>query len=122
MKKEFLIAFRISRMVIFEVNYYTSSDNSPPFFSTEEYKFNRPKTDWARSGQCQEALLTGKAFRFWCKWDNKHLHDLTKEEYKEMISDLEDLKRTYLYEEKVLDESQTSNFQFYKLKELSMKK
>lgn len=122
-KKEFLITFRITKTVVFNVEYYTLGSNKEPHFTTSVSKFNRPKTDWTEGGQCQKELLTGKALQFWRKWDKKHCQDLTKDEYNEMISDLSELKEIYLYEEKFLDETQKPYYPsipFYRIKELSM--
>ena len=122
-KKEFLITFRITKTVVFNVEYYTLGSNKEPHFATSVSKFNRPKTDWTEGGQCQERLLTGKALLFWKKWNDKHLENLSKIEYETLIADLEELKEFYIYEEKILDETQKPYYPsipFYKIKELSM--
>lgn len=99
MKKEFLIAFQITKKIIFTVNYYTCGSNNHPYFATEADEFNQPKTDYSRCGQAQDALLCKGtlARRFWEKWDGKHLEDLTQEEYDEMVTDVEVLKGKYNY-------------------------
>lgn len=122
-RKEFEYAFRISRMVIFEVGYSTYSTNSKPYFSTSAGKFVRNKRDWATCGQCQHRVLTGKAHRFWKKWDHKHLKDLTDDEYIELLSDIEELKDTYQYlmiDGSFFEKPYKLSFRFDELKELSM--
>lgn len=120
--KEFHMAFEISRTKVFEVSYYTLGSNQHPYFSTSASIFNRPKTDYNRCGQCQKEVLTGKAYKFWHKWDNKHLKDLTEEEYKTMLQDLEELKNVYNYIEKFGEKGFSKGFTFLDLKELSMQK
>lgn len=123
-KTEFMYAFCISRMRVFEVRYYTLSTNSKPYFATSAAEFNRPKTDWSRCGQAQDSLLTGAARRFWKKWDAHHCQDLTEEEYAELMQDIEELKKAYPhYIEKQLDTSQrpySPSIGFYNIKEMSM--
>lgn len=96
-KFEFHAVFAISRMVIFEVNYYTLGDNKKPYFTTSAHEFNQPKTDWRSGGQGQERLLPkiSNAYRFYKKWDSKHLHDLSDNEFLEMFSDMNELCTTY---------------------------
>ncbi len=120
MKKEFLIAFQLSKLVIFEVNYYTLGSNSTPHFTTSSAEFCRSKKDFSRCGQSQESLLPklGLAYRFYKKWDNKHLNDLTLEEYQEMTKDLEELKARYNFIEKEPTRNNT-NISFYDLVEFS---
>ncbi len=118
-------AFQISKKIIFEVKYYQLSGNEKPYFSTSANKFNQPKTDWKRCGQAQKALLPilSEAYKFWEKWDKKHLEDLTDEEYNDLLKDIELLKECYNFIEQEQDEHlNTSYLPFYKLKELSMKK
>lgn len=105
MKKEFLASFQLSKTELFHVHYYTLSTNSIPHFSTSADVFNRPKTDYNMCGQCQEEVTKNHmtARRFYKKWDVKHLHDLTQEEYNDMVTDLEKLKSTYNYILKELD-------------------
>lgn len=118
-------AFQISKKIIFEANYYQLRGNEKPHFSTSASKFNQPKTDWERCGQAQEALLpkSSEAYKFWEKWDKKHLQDLTNTEYNELLKDIELLKECYNFIEQEQDESLNKEFlTFYELKELSMKK
>lgn len=122
--KEFLYAFMISRMIVFEVNYYTLGSNGHPHFATEANEFNRPKTDYKRGGQAQSDLLKGAARKMWLKWDHKHLQDLSPEEYTELIQDIEHLKTVYPhYIEKKLDENTrpyNPHINFYAIKNISM--
>lgn len=123
--KEFMIVFCISRMRIFEINYYTLGNNKTAHFSTSAAEFNRPKTDFNRCGQAQNELLKGTARKMWLKWDHKHLQELNPEEYNELIQDIEHLKTVYPhYIEKKLDESKkpySPHINFYDIKEISMK-
>lgn len=48
---EFRYMFQITRMVLFEVSYYTLGDNARPYFATSAHKFNQPKTDYTTGGQ-----------------------------------------------------------------------
>ena len=114
-------AFQISKTIIFEVEYTQLRGNKTPDFSTQANKFNRPKTDWERCGQAQEALLpkSGEAYKFWKKWDKKHCQDLTDEEYNDLLKDIELLKECYNFIEQEQDESLNKEFlTFYELKEL----
>lgn len=127
MKKEFLSVFQLSKTEIFEVDYYTLGNNQCPHFSTSACVFNRPKTDYNRGGQCQEDVTKSHrvARNFYKKWDNKHLCDLTLEEYQEMIMGLELLKEKYNYVLKELDELKKPYnpiIPFHREKELSMLK
>lgn len=96
-KFEFHAVFAISRMIIFKVDYYTLGNNNSPYFATSAYEFNQPKTDWRSGGQGQERLLPklSKTYRFYKKWDSKHLHDLSDNEFLEMFSDMNELCTTY---------------------------
>lgn len=127
MKKEFIATFQLSKKIIFNVNYYTLDNNSSPHFATSADEFNQPKTDYCRGGQAQEDLTKGfyVARRFWKKWDKKHLQDLTENEYKELMQDIETLKEKYNYIYEELDESlkpYCPHIRFYDLKKLSMLK
>lgn len=124
MKKEFISVFKITNMIMFEVNYYTLGNNNAPHFSTSAMKFIRSKRDYERCGQCQDELLKGFARQFYKKWDNKHLADLNSEEYAELMSDIEEMKNTYehIYIEDDTFRNKNSNIPFYKVKELSMNK
>ena len=123
--KEFLYAFMISRMIVFEISYYTLSTNAHPYFTTSANEFNRPKTDYKRCGQAQNELLRGTARKTWLKWDCKHLQDLSPEEYNELIQDIEHLKTVYPhFIEMKLDETKkpySPHINFYDIKEISMK-
>lgn len=123
--KEFLYAFMVSRMIVFEISYYTLSTNKHPHFTTAANEFNRPKTDYNRCGQAQSELLKGVARKTWLKWDHKHLQELNPEEYTELIQDIEHLKTVYPhYIEMKLDENKkpySPHINFYDIKEISMK-
>lgn len=100
--KEFMYCFQIDRMTVFEVEYYTLSTNKTPYFSTSAARFIRSKRDYSACGQVQHILPRHSAARrFYEKWDHLHLHDLTPEEYAEMIVDIEVLKTRYNYIEDV---------------------
>lgn len=120
--KRFLYAFRINKMVIFEVEYGAIKENKSWHFSTSANKFVRNKRNWDIGGQCQEEVLKGtKAFKFWQKWDKFHLKNLTKEEYQELLEDIEELKKQYKYIYKGED-YRLNYIHFEELKELSMEK
>lgn len=128
-RKEFMYAFRLNKHIIFEVSYYTLGSNAHADFTTAAYEFNRPKSDWKTGGQAQEELLPRfpAAYNFWKKWDKYHFHDLTDEEYADLVKDLDKLKSTYKYTERVKDTYQNlpgweSRFSFYELKKLAMNK
>ena len=124
MKKEFKILFQISKMVLFEVSYYTLGNNNNPYFTTSAMRFIRSKRGYNMCGQCQKNVLEGKSFKFFNKYDNLHLKDLTTEEYNNIIEDIQELKENYNYIEVVRDTFKDSyhNFSFYQEKELSMLK
>ena len=124
MKKEFLSVFQLSKKAVFEVNFYTLSTNRAPYFTTSACVFNQPKTDYNMCGQCQKEVLKGfpTALDFYEKWDVKHLHDLTDEEYAEMREDLKALEEKYNFIMKELDETKkpySPDISFYDVKELS---
>ena len=124
--KEFHYAFEITRKIIFNVSYYTLLTNRYPFFTTSVDKFNQPKTDYCEWGQVQEELLPegSAAYKFYKKWDVKHLHNLTPDEYNDLCKDIERLKSKYNYVCKETDTFAGTNsyIPFYKAKELSMLK
>jgi hypothetical protein len=93
--KEFMYVFQISKLITFEVNFYTLGTNSAPYFSTSANEFCRSKLDYTRGGQAQRDLLPkfSPARRFFEKWDHCHLHDLTPAEYEEIAADIEELKK-----------------------------
>lgn len=118
-------AFQISKTIIFEVEYTQLRGNKTPDFSTQANRFNRPKTDWERCGQAQEELLpkSSEAYKFWKKWDKKHLQDLTDKEYNDLLKDIDILKGIYNFIEETQDENLNKEFlYFYDLRELSFKK
>ena len=106
--KEFLYSFQISKTIIFNVEYYTLCNNSTAHFSTSADEFCRNKRDFRSGGQAQDRLLPrcSAARRFWQKWDQYNLHDLTPAQYAELLQDLETLKQRYNYIVKDLDETQ----------------
>lgn len=103
--KEFMYCFQITKMIVFEVSFYTLSTNPAPHFSTSAAEFIRSKRDYSSCGQAQERVLprASLARRFYDKWDRLHLHSLTPEEYAEMTADIEELKERYNYIEDVRD-------------------
>ena len=122
--KEFQAVFQLSKTIIFEVYYYTLSTNSHAHFATSAAQFTRNKLDFTQCGQAQDTLLKGyyTAMRFYKKWDTCHLHDLTPEQYAEMLHDLESLKEKYNYLFEELDERRrpySPHFSFYRLAEWS---
>ena len=84
--KEFNACFQMSKMILFEVSYYTLGDNQNPYFSTSACEFVRNKRDFCIAGQAQETLLKGfpEAYNFYKKWDIFHLKQLTQEQYNEI--------------------------------------
>lgn len=125
MKKEFISVFKITKMIMFEVRYYTLSNNSSPYFTTSACEFIRNKRDFKTCGQCQDRILPkGIAKDFYKKWDNKHLNDLNDNDYIELMKDIEVLKNTYknIFIEKDTFKNQNSNISFYDIKKLSMDK
>lgn len=99
MKREFLMAFEVTRSVIFEVKFYTLSSNSSPYFVTSANVLNRPKTDYNSCGQGQEdaLMVNTKAHNFYKKWNKLHLKNLSQIEYDEIINDIDLLKEEYNY-------------------------
>ena len=125
MRKEFIATFQITRMVLFSVNYYTLGSNKNPHFSTTAEKFIRSKLDYSTCGQCQEHVLPkGSAARkFFKKWDEHHLHQLTDEQLEELHADLEVLKENYNYllkEQDTFQNDSSNHFSFSQCKNLSM--
>ena len=116
--KEFKYVFQLSKKVTFEVDYYTLKSNQHPYFATSANEFNQPKTDYSRGGQAQKELCTGLAKQFYEKWDKHHLKELDEPTYKELLSDIEQLKDRYNYIEKHGEEARC-NYSFYAVKELS---
>lgn len=95
--KEFLAAFQLSKLIIFEVHYYTLGSNKTPYFATSAEKFCKNKQDFQQCGQAQKTLLRGypTAIHFFEKWDACHLHDLSTQQYQAMRADLETLRAKY---------------------------
>lgn len=127
MKKEFLAVFQITKMIIFEVSYYTLNLNKKPYFTTSANEFIRSKRDYSRGGQAQASLLPkgSAARRFWEKWDDCHLKDLTDEQYSELLNDLKELKTKYNYIFKDLskyDKPYSPRIDFSSVVELSKQK
>lgn len=98
-KFEFHAVFAISRMIIFEVSYYTLGNNKTPYFTTSAYEFNQPKTDWRSGGQGQDRLLPDfpKAYTFYKKWDGYHFSVMTRNVFEEMWKDVLELCENYNY-------------------------
>ncbi len=122
--KEFIATFQLSKTIIFNVEYYTLLTNKKPHFSTSADEFCRSKKDFRRCGQAQEELTKGfrAARQFYKKWDAHHLHELTEEQYNEMVADLDVLKDKYNFMEKMLDEKAkpyNPRFGFWRLVEFS---
>lgn len=117
MQREFKAVFQISKLIMFNVAYYTLGDNDSPYFTTSANKFCRNKKDYSICGQAQEELLPKNsfAFKFWSKWDGYHLHKLTDEKLKELLADLEVLKivYNYMYEDRPDDRSNYWSSSFY---------
>lgn len=97
--KDFSMAFKITNMVIFEVRYNHVGSNKDADFATSAMKFTRNKKNYEYAGQCQEEVLPkdSEAYKFYQKWDTKHLQELDTEEYSELLQDLETLKSNYEY-------------------------
>ena len=95
--KEFNACFQMSKMILFEVSYYTLGGNQNPHFATSAYEFVRNKRDFCTIGQAQETLLKEfpEAYNFYKKWDVFHLKQLTQEQYNEMRKDLRILEQKY---------------------------
>lgn len=99
MKEEFKYYFQITKLVIFGVEYYTLGNNENPYFATKANEFFKNKRDYKRCGQAQDQLLPENSIarQFWKKWDKKHLKDLSDDEYREVVKDIEELKEKYNY-------------------------
>lgn len=87
------------RKIQFEVSYIRLGRNKTPDFATSAEKMNNCRTDINEGGQAQKRLLpeSSAAYKFYEKWDKKHLHVLTEDEIKECLSDIEELKKQYDY-------------------------
>lgn len=122
--KEFNVCFQMSKMILFEVSYYTLGSNRNPYFATSACAFIRSKRDFERCGQAQEDLLKRfpTAYNFYKKWDVFHLKQLTQEQYSEMRKDLCVLEQKYntlLLEMEDGVQLKPSHFSFYQLVEFS---
>ena len=124
MKKEFKYIFQISKLITFEVNYYTLGNNSNPYFTTSANEFIRSKKDYSTCGQAQKSLLKGYAMQFYKKWDKLHLKDLSDIQYQELITDIEVLKSKYNYISIELDTFKNTkrDFSFHNIVEFSKQK
>lgn len=93
----FIYVFQVSKMVNFTVSYIRRSSISEPYFSTSCILFSRGKKSWQRAGQCQEEVLEkdSLAYRFFKKWDKKHLMRLDINEEKELARDMSKLCMAY---------------------------
>ena len=99
LRKEFKYCFQITKLVIFEVEYYTLGSNKSPYFATNASKFFKNKKDYECCGQAQDRLLPENSIarQFWEKWDKEHLKDLSVDKYREITKDIEQLKEKYNY-------------------------
>ena len=121
---EFKACFQITKLVTFEVNYYTLGTNKSPYFSTSANLFYKNKKGFESCGQCQNRVLPkgSLARKFYEKWDKKHLSLLTNEELNELYNDIEVLKDKYNHLHVEVEKFGTINqkdFSFYEIKELS---
>lgn len=119
-KREFIIAFQLSKTILFEVRYYTLGGNQAPYFATSAEKFNSRKTDFVSCGQAQERLTKDfpEAYAFYKAWDKHHCEDLTKTEYEAMIADLKLLMDKYNF----VEYSEIDHIPTHMLADLSMLK
>ena len=92
-------SFRTNKRDMFTIRYDRTGNNKNMDFATTASTFNRKRTDYERGGQAQKDILKEgtKARAFYDKWDKKHLGTLTQKEYKELVNDIEDLKKEYPY-------------------------
>lgn len=116
MKKEFKYCFQITKLVMFEVGYYTLGNNENPYFATSANKFYKNKRDYECGGQAQDRILPKNSIvrQFWEKWDKEHLKDLSDDKYRELVKDIEELKEKYNYIERIKDtfKGRYENFPF----------
>lgn len=122
--KEFNVCFQMSKMILFEISYYTLGSNQNPYFTTSACEFIRSKRDFSRAGQCQKDLLKKfrTAYNFYKKWDVFHLKQLTQEQYNEMRKDLCALEQKYntlLLEMEDGVQLKPDHFNFYQLVKFS---
>jgi hypothetical protein len=97
--KSFNFSFQISKLIVFEVDYYKLGDNQVKYFSTSAAQFNQPKTDFNHCGQAQKQLLKGakEAMSFFNDFDQYHLKDLTPAQHDEILNRIGELKAKYNY-------------------------
>lgn len=101
-EEAFVYAFRIRKKVEFTVAFGdVKAYTQQPYFSTSAGQLNHIRTDYNMGGQCQGDLLTANpiAMKFYKKWDVLHTKNLTHEQLKELLSDIEELKNKYPYVE-----------------------
>lgn len=94
----FVYTFRIRKKVEFTVAYGDLKYHTQtPYFSTSAGQLNHIRSDYNTCGQCQNEVLKASPFamKFYKKWDNLHLKVLTKDQYKELLVDIEELKNKY---------------------------
>lgn len=124
MQKEFHAVFQITKLIMFEVNYYTLGSNRTPYFSTSANKFSKSKFTYTHAGQAQKELLPkgSIAEEFYKKWDPWHLKVLTDEQLEDLFKDLEPLKEKYnfLYKQQDSDGTDFPGYNYYSVRELSM--
>ena len=94
---DFHYCFKVSRKVVFKVNYYRLGGNKFKRFSTSAAQLNHINSDYNHCGQAQESLLpiNSKAMNFYQKWDFMHIKDLSARQHAEILKDIEDLKQQY---------------------------
>lgn len=123
MKKEFKYCFQITKLVMFEVDYYTFWNNKNPYFATSAFKFFKNKKRYEYGGQAQDQLLPENSIarQFWEKWDKEHLEDLSDDKYREVVKDIEELKEKYNYIEDIKDtfKGEYEDFPFWEVVLLS---
>ncbi len=119
-QRSFHYVFQITKLIVFEVDYSRCRDNHNKHFSTSASQFVKNKQDYDCCGQAQRELLSNPkgvpAYRFFKKWDKKHLRDLSTIEYANVIGDIEELKSCYNYLERF---DIGTHFSFGTIKEFS---
>jgi hypothetical protein len=103
-KKEFCICFKISKDVLFTIDYYRGGSNKEPYFATRAAVFYPNHCGTYRIGQCQETALAlandeakakgrGCSFvNFYKKWNPEHFHRLDPVQLKDLHADVKRLK------------------------------
>lgn len=122
--QEFIIAFQITKNIIFEVAYYTLGGNSSAYFTTEACKLSQNKRGYSQAGQAQKSLLVDHlaARGFFEKWDKYHLHKMDTDTYDKMFADVEFLMSKYNWISRYLkeeDKPYNPHFNMHELVELS---